>query len=448
MKKPAATHEFVTIGERSLAGTTDVTADAFRGAWSPGTLNQTFAKARQMAGLAEDKTGHWFIERAFKLMRAFYTDGFRLLGVTKAQRKWLDKHPGALPLMQRVAGDAFDELILQSNAIVLWMDETRDDDGLPSPSVLECEIVEKYARKFGVEQLSIRTAAGEPPDGLPARWADAIRVGRAMEVKKGMGDHYEAVTTGKSSSGLVRPSLGTALSLFAILELLNTADHSGAWEHGNLIRQVAKGHETRYGPRAGDKVNFLTKKEREYILKSLPKKRGAFDAVTNFDLTIAYKFLAAEFFDEKKYAGVLSQLRVWAGAVMELQDDKPSQYVLTQLKAEISFMRSRMAHLCERVFNHPDFFEGRKDRITVGWNPFSHLDAKFFIETLRAATGNGWMSPQTAQEALGLDGLRERANMKEAHAAAQEFTPPFEAKQGLLSDGRPPVNPGDTPTKP
>lgn len=440
--------EYAVFAERSMSQQT--TPEIFKGMWTPANLKATFTKAREMAGLDPTKPGHWFVERMFTLKQAFFAGGFRLMGVGSRLQKWLDKNPKAMPLMERVASDAFAEYLLQNNAIVTWMKET-SDEGIPAAAVLECEIVKSYKRAFGIPQLIVTAPqCSKPPEGLPDRWRRAMEMGSEMEFVEGNGDFYEAVNSGKSSSGLMRPSLGTALALFAILELLNTADNTGAWEHNNLIRHAKAGHETRYGPNAGSEKNFVKKKGAEAILKKL-KTRGAQDMVSNFDIEIAYKFLSAEFFDEKKYAGVMKLLRTWAGAVMELQDEKPSQFVLTQLREEIGLARSRVRDLLERTFNHPEFFEGKPkgEIIKVGWNPFSHMDGKFLIETLRYATGGGYMSPQTAQEVMGLDTILENARMLKAHEEPKKFTPPFEAKQGMASGdtgGRPQEKPNDTQT--
>ena len=81
-------------------------------------------------------------------------------------------------------------------------------------------------------------------------------------------------------------------------------------------------------------------------------------------------------------------------------------------------------------------------RLQVTFNPLTLATLKNIIAYMTAGLTNGIMSPQTARKRMGLVEAVENANMKAARANKDNYTPVFEAKQGLLQE---PENANDNP---
>jgi hypothetical protein len=249
-----------------------------------------------------------------------------------------------------------------------------------------------------------------------------------------------------------------------------------------VIRQVKKGHDIKTGNLAGMPMHFIKEKEAKAILHGLSNKAGAFDAVTNFDVDIKYPTLEIDpkYLDAKKYGGVMQQLLQWAGPIgllFKTEQGRALDDMIPILNAEMEHWREEVKGVVEQVINDPTFDPGAGEpapntsdaaatgaapaakgepptqgavddapdapyRLQVTFNPLTLATLKNIIAYMTAGLTNGIMSPQTARKRMGLVEAVENANMKAARASKDNYTPVFEAKQGLLQE---PENTNDNP---
>ena len=217
-------------------------------------------------------------------------------------------------------------------------------------------------------------------------------------------------------------------------------------------------------------MHFLKAAERDLILKGLSGKAGAYDIITNFNVTVKYPTLEVDpkFLDPKKFEGVMNRLMQWVGPLgllFKREQGRALDDIIPVLDAELDFHRGFVKDMLEEVFNDPAF-KGEADdggeiperranreiggpgepppgteegvplnaKITVSFSGLTLVTFKNLLNYITVGVTNGVMSPQTARTGLRLNEEQENANMVKAHATPANYTPVFEAKQGLLQD--------------
>lgn len=398
---------------------------------------------------------HWWIRTMMTLKMGFFFSGFRVVGANAKTREWLAKER-RFATLRTFAGDVAREHCGMSNAAVVWTDWAE------RPWIHDLENVVSHSTWAGSRKMTIAVPANgdKAPDSVPAHWKKVWRSGGDVVLDEAAGDHFCVSTEGRSDKGFTQPAVMTALALYCTLEFLNRADWTASFSHGNVIRQAKKGFLLPGGAanNEGAVERKMTAAARAKLLKSLKAKTGGQDWVTQHDLQIAFSFLTPEFFDPTKYDGVMRHLRTWAGAVSELQDDKPSNYVPMQMRAEAEAMREKVASLIEDVVNDSPLLnaKGRPagSALRVAWSPTQMWDGTTLVDMARFLSGQGAISQTTLREWFGLDNELEGDRLVAEIAKPDRYRPSFEAKQGMLTDkpggdGRPQTKPNESnSTKP
>lgn len=403
-----------------------------------------FKKARQL--MKEND----FLGGVHYLRLCYFSDGLRLgFEENEKMKKWRKKAAEAGLRVDRLDLDVWTEFLTCDNVIVFW--RKAEKNRFAMPVVLDCESC-AYSDALGVESLKVRPQKCKLSDAqkfaLGPRWSVALEAGKLIELDPAQGEHFKVLTWGKRGGGLGWPRLGQILDKLGLRELLEIADMGGAWESGDIYRQIKKGHAITSGDHAGDSTHFITAAQSEKIKKDNAGKRGPRVAVTNFDVNIEWKTFDPKFFDEKKYAAVAAKLRAWAGAPGMMYESGVSPMMMTAFATEGRKWRSMVGTFLTEILSDPTFNGGVKppDDLAVSWNPQSFLDTKMMLEWVRAGSSTGLISPQTARNALGVNNNEEGRLLKEAHADPESYRPVFEAKQGMLTGdgkgGRPSDRPG------
>ena len=397
---------------------------------------------------------HWWLRTVVRLKMAFFFSGLRVVGADDKTRTWLAAGRNArLKRLKKFAGDAARDWITTSSAVATWA------TWMKNPMLTKAESVRKYASFGGVEAMTITIGqqSGEAPASAHDGWKKKWETGGDVELDREQGDDWRVCTDERTGDGLAHPLVATALSLYAALEALNKADWTGSVLHGNIIRQLRKGFMLPGGAanNQGKVEKTYTAAELDRVVKAGSKKRGGQDWATNHDLEVLFQYLKPEFFDPKKYEGVERMLRTWAGAVAEMQDDKPSQYVITQLQGECKEAREDLGAFLSDVANDSPLLDAGQGRrpagsdIVVDWSPTACWDSKTLLEVCRMLIGQGAMSVTTMREWFALDDKLERERLKMELAKPDEYRPGFEPKQGMSTDntgGRPQQQASDTTT--
>jgi len=422
----------------------------------PGTINQYIAGWSLVAGeqpttqkvfekCRQERQRGGFVNMLLHFKQLVFTDGMRFAfgnEPTPAQEKWLARNESFL---FEVAEDFINEWLLCDNAAILW----KSSDGLPEVMIPDCEKL-TYSTVLGVESLKMKLPkmilTSKQKSELGDRYTKAVESGASIEWGDETVEHFVVRTRGKMGAGLHMPRLYSIFQELSAMELLRKGDWNAAWRAKDVIRQYKRGHEIKQGPLAGQPIHFLKTKQAEKIRKEMRNKEGVFDLVTNFDSFVEFAFLDPKVFDDVRTKGLMRRVREWAGPLALLlceANSTPSPEWMSLLQTEGLHERGIYKRTLDGVLNDPSFFRGSdkiKGRLSVEFNPNTFISLKLLLEKVRLAGGNAWASPQTAREELGYDNRVESTRMKAAGQNRESFTPPFEAKQGLVNDpqgGRP-----------
>lgn len=416
----------------------------FRTEWNPQSLHGMFCKCRSMLDHND------YVGGIHRVRLCYFSDGLRFDNKKKKVKKWVKQATAAGLQLSRLDLDIWNEFILCDSAIVFW--RTPADGRVAVPVVLDCEMCE-YSDALGFETLKVKPAkvktlsAGQKA-ALGPRWVEALQAGKTIELDPSLGENFKVLTWGKLGKGLIWPRLGQILDKLGTRELLEIADFGAAWESGDIYRHISKGYEIKQGLHAGEARNHITAPQSKAIQRDNKAKRGPRTAVTNFDVSIAWKFLDPKFFDAKKYEAVMAKLKTWGGpAALLYEAGQTSPQLMSAFAVEGRRARSMVGPFLSSILNDPTFHGDLEppEELKVIWNPQSFLDTKMMLEWVRAGSASGLISPQTCRHALGVDNDDECALMKEALADPTGYRPVFEAKQGLLAapaPGRPSDKPG------
>jgi len=440
----------------------------FRSAWKATSLPTVFKRVHELAKM--NHFVNWVVY--FKLL--LFMNGFEVLGARKENA----------PEYRRLTRDIFLESLICDNAAVIWVQQDEPEEGEPAALaraiVMNCGDV-RYDDSFGVPALTVkfrkRPLTPTQQDKLGKRYAKALAEGSELLLDEGEGEHFVVLSSEKLGNGLGMPRLRSVFDELSTLELACKGDWNAFWTMKDVIRQVKKGHDIKTGNLAGMPMHFIKEKEAKAILHGLSNKAGAFDAVTNFDVDIKYPTLEIDpkYLDAKKYGGVMQQLLQWAGPIgllFKTEQGRALDDMIPILNAEMEHWREEVKGVVEQVINDPTFDPGAGEpapntsdatargepldpvtavspkendglgRLQVTFNPLTLATLKNIIAYMTTGLTNGIMSPQTARKRMGLVEAVENANMKAARANKDNYTPVFEAKQGLLQE---PENTNDNP---
>lgn len=424
-----------------------INATYYERKYSPRTLQDQFELGTMLA----EKNP--FFAPVLKIKNQWFSDGVGLLGdyPNSGLEEWHNTVKDAGFNLSQMVRNVMIEYLSKNNVAAIWFKADAEAKVVPTLAIVDCEQA-TFTDAYGMETLKLKTVKNDQLDSATAarigpKWAAAIKEGKEVELSKAAGDLFRVMSDAKTGKGFKAPDIVQLTMEFGIMELLAVADWAGAYTHGNVIRIALKGHEIKQGDRAGLTDHFMTNPNQKKIREALKSKRGAFDLISNFDFSLLYSYLDPKFFDVVKYKATLEKMERWAGgAGVLLKGGEMKDGVMKSLQIEGGWIRKRVADFLEPILNSPTFWPAGMaptDRLKLGFNPNTFLDAKFLNDTMRLGHMQGWLSPQTARGFMGWDEARESANLKLAHAKPDQYSPAFQSHQG--ADSSPGGRPSDAP---
>lgn len=428
----------------------------FRAFWQRKKGSLQYKQARELA-----ETSDFFASMIY-LKNTFFNDDFNFGQSgqpTDKLSKWLKEQNYDF---DRVVNDAWLEWLTCDNVVAFWV-RADDQTELPVVTILDCEICD-YKNAFGAESLTIKVPKVTlknaemkrlSDNGLSERYLDALKKGEELTLDESQGEFFKVLTRAKLGKGLAPPRIGSVLTQLSTMELFGVGDWAAASQMKKVVRQIVKGHDIRNGPLAGQAIHFIKAKESKQIRDNLAKKDGAFDAVTNFDVGFKFPFIDPKYFDDAKFEGTLARLERWAGPLAIMLGDPTTVPMLVDFfETEGTHNRKLVGDFLASIFADENFIGDASppSDLVPQWNPDSFTTSKMMLETLRMGTSSGLMSHQTGRKRMGLNDKTEGDNMEAAGKKPKRYTPPFEAKQGIVSGeskgGRPPKGPTGEPADP
>lgn len=410
--------------------------------------SERFKQARELSESSD------FFGSVIYLKNLFFNDGFNFgERQNKPLLKWLR---GKNYDFARVADDVWQEWLICDNVVAFWI--ATKDEKLPIVTVLDCEMCE-YRNAFGIETLSVQLPKLGLTDadykrlkdkGLDERYIDALRTGKKLVLDESKGEFFKVLTRAKLGRGLGPPRVDSVLQQLSIMEVLGIGDWAWARQMSRAMRQFQKGHEIKQGPWSGQSMHFLKAAEASQIKKANAKKEGAYDSATNFDLNVKFPFPDPRVFDQKKYDGTLARLEFWAGPIgkLLLAISEQSPYAMDMFQAEGFAHRQKVGEFLRSIFMHESFIGTDRPSadLVPRWNPRSFTSIKNLTELARFGYTDGIVSPQTVREWLGVSDEEEGDRQEAASKKPKRYTPPFEAKQGMVAGGNRGGRPVETPS--
>ena len=393
-----------------------------------------------------DKRTNDFCDFVTRTKLQFFNAGFEIWTPTKKEQtqRFID-NAGNYPFAD-LARDTWKEYLTCSNIVAFWMDKAKATqpqliDGMPRVTILNADDVE-FHNEFGIESVKIhlksRTLTAAEKAALGPRYARAIEQGKMLELDRALGENWKVLSTAKLGNGFGMPRWRAVFDDLAARDLLKIGDWNGAWARKHLVRHGKKGHLIQHGALAGMPEYFYNPKFGDKLVKKLQSATGFMELVTNFDLLFEYVYLNPDFFDPKVYKGIEDRLTKWAGACMlMLREGNPNPNLSKIFQAEGLAERELIGRFLEGILNDPTFRPKGQPRgmedLQVRWDEWVFFNQDELRQMITFGIQNGIMSPQSVQRAMRLDSDEQMALMTEAIKKRDQFTPVFEAKQGMAA---------------
>lgn len=345
---------------------------------------------------------------------------------------------------RQMINDMWLEWLVCENAVAVWVQSGDNESGaIPFVHIVDCEGV-KYRNDFGHEFLYFkfqpRALTPEQKQEMPSRIVEALEQGKEIRWGEQADEKFKVLTQNKAGNGLAKPRLWANFQDLGIHNLLTNGDWNAAMTAKDVIRQIKKGHEITGGAMAGLPTHFMRAEDRDQINKAMQDKTGAFDAVTNFDVEFAFPKFDFEFFAADKYIAVKERLVEWGGPLGQIfvahastKGSDNIEHLLLLLQAEMETHRELIGGFFRSIVTQPGF-EACADFLP-DWSPITLIPFNALLKFCLDAQGQGLMSSITARGYLRLDNEKEKANLRIEHATPEDYSPAFEASQGLTKAG-------------
>lgn len=435
-----------------MASGMPLSAENIRSAGIPFTRGKTMLDAQKFRvnwyGLDRRSLGkiarlvverNWFAATVHKINKGLYGSGFRF--ADPAAATWAPDYP-----FKQVHDDMLEEWLVSDAVIAFW----RVDAEVGTLPVIEIPDVDEveYSVLGGVPRIEVtvpRNAKIDPKlkATLGDKMWDCIFSGKKLVIVKGdssSGYDFAVMKGGKSSKPIQAPAITSILDDLDYIEAVRVGDWNGAWSRREIIRHTKKGFGVSSGPNAGTTRNNAKYAEIQAILKAMKNILGKADVATNFDQEIAWLTFPKDFFSSAMLDAALQRLIFWGGlaAVLLLKTDSQitglSGFLTDRIRSQVETFREDFRPFIASIFNSPSFTKNFPDApdLTPAWSVKQLYTGDALIKLTTMYSTYGVVAPQTIREMVGVDDARESARMKLAHARREDFTPPYEPRQGLL----------------
>lgn len=447
-----------------LASGVQITPDSIRSAGIPFVRGKTMLDAQKFRvnwyGLERRALGrlarlvierNWFASTVHKINKGLYGSGFRFRD--PAAQAWAAD--GSYPF-KRLHDDLLEEWLVSDAVVAFWRTDA-EPGTLPIIEVPDMEDVE-YAVVGGVPRIEVSVARNPKlTEGMKTvlgeRMWDCVRTGRRLVIEKGNGNSgfdFAIMKAGKSGKPLQAPAITSILDDLDYIEAVRVGDWNGAWSRREIIRHTKKGFGVSSGPNAGTARGNAKYAEIQAILRAMKNILGKTDVATNFDQEIAWLTFPKDFFAAEMLEAAHQRLIFWGGlaAILLLKTDSQitglSGFLTDRIRVQVESFREDFAGFLAAVFNAPSFRQNFPDApdLTPAWSVKQLYTGDALIRLATMLSTYAIVSPQSVREMFGVSDELESARLRDAHARREDFTPPYEPRQGLLPQQFPEAYPG------
>lgn len=400
------------------------------------------------------------------LRQAFLDHGRRLEPVRAEDRPklqaWLAGPAGGRrttgqTVVDRLVNDVVREWIQQDNAVVSWMEHSRQ------PYLLLPEDAD-YHNRGGAEKLFWR-------HGLGTSEVDALVkavMGTAEDKRKvrqryekelleienaewndrfpDLADYYAVATRQRWGAGLAGPRLGGLVLALEQYRSMELGEASYAWAGRRVSRQHKAGYGIKSGEAAGAAFAQAPGDWAKKVKEQHVGKQGFYEYASNWDQEQLLHWLDIKNFAGEKWLTVVERALHWAGPLGSILLGKGQQLGdLWQLfAAEIQQDRAQLAGLLAEVIGE---FAGVP--VSLVWGDECFVNPRLFAELLKQGHASGAVSNRTLVQHLGksLDDelARKKLELQLERETPGVLKPIYDAAHGedaaAGSGGRPPGSP-------
>lgn len=403
---------------------------------------------------------NWFFTEYLKTHGSQVMQGFQAHGTGASAASAL-----ALGRVRSVARALARELVLCSNAVLLWRSKRRDGVmQFPGIQVMNGGAVRRIETSYGIEELEIELPFRKLPTSQKEReefiaqvrknygdaYADAIRDRKdCVTLRQGQDDwNFYLVTAGALGSGRCRPALQSVLEDLELVALLSLADWTGAFMHKDIVRYAKKGVIVTSGNRAGQILHLWTtgaKGLKQKVLEFFEKLKGGADLTVSADTELGHFTFDPSFFSAEKFEGAMRRLAVQAGALAPylLSGSSRDAGLITQVSmnhrpwiAEIRAMVEEGLRAAFGSITWQGDFEKEVGSLRFCWDQSAAMPPDAAFNHAQMLWNNGAMSTQTLRESWGgLDHEEESRRMVEEGSEENRdgVSRIFESRQGIAS---------------
>ena len=428
-----------------VRGKTMLDAQKFRVNWY-GCERRTLGK---IARLVCER--NWFASSVLKINKGLYGSGFRF--ADPAAQAWAAT--GSYPF-KKLHDDLLEEWLVSDAVVAFW--RTDSDPGvLPFIEVPDLESVD-YSTIGGVPRIEVTVVRNPKIDPalrsvIGDKMWDSIHTGKRLVIVKddpSSGYDFAVMKSGKSSRPIQAPSITSILDDLDFVEAVRVGDWNGAWSRREIIRHTKKGFGVSSGPNAGTARGNAKYAEIQAILKQMRNILGKTDVATNFDQNIEWLTFPKDFFEPAMLDAALQRLLFWGGlaAILLLKTDSQitglSGFLTDRVRSQVESFRSDFSSFLSEIFNSPSFKKNFPDApdLTPAWSVKQLYTGEALVKLSTFFSTYATVSPQTIREMFGVSDALESARLQNAHTRPDDFTPPYEPRQGLLPQQFPEAYPG------
>ncbi len=430
--QPSGVNRAVWLGGRGRL--TMVDEQKFRNNYQRASLKEQMSLCRRVvkySGLLRPIVG---------MRAASFGSGFQLLSGRKSAPE-----VKSFATMMRAA---MYESLVTSNVVALW----RKGEVNPPISILNTEQA-AYSSVGGIEKLTLSIAmdplvanernqlvADAYRRNLGEKMYKAYREGGNVTITRGFDDEWDfrVLTDGKWQGCFEVPELVGLLDTIDFLELMGVGDWNLANFRKDVIRTIKKGYKGTGSGGLANEVN-MTDPERTQLGEGFSTVKGNVNIAMNHDVDLGYLLMPSDAFDPKQTKNAIDRLLLYGGieAVVMLgsfsQQNGAAPSLMRNHRTAALDKRGCLEEFCESILEAREFAPLVTKTHKIDWS----VKSLYSIEEIMAmvsGTADGIASPQTRRGWLDLDDGEESRLMQDANKRKEDFTPPFEGKQGLLGD--------------
>lgn len=438
-------HEGMGLGGHSApfmplnGGFSLIDRQRYRNNWSKQPRRSQIRACRHYASY------NWFMSAILRLRAASHGAGFRVVD------EEVDYDLGAL------VEDIVGEDLVSSNVVCLW----RKGEEKPTITVLDAERCE-YRAVGGLERITLQCSVDKAMaadrdneatyrEALGGRMYEAVCNGRSITIIRSKDSDWNFVYmgNGKRSGEFVTPHMLPILDSLDFLELMGVGDWNLAWFRKDVIRGIRKGYAVTQGQNAGLNSVNLTEPDVKQIGEGFSKVNGASTIPMNHDMDPFYLTVDPANFKPESVKTAMDKVMLYGGieGVVLLgnfsQQNGAAPSLMRNARTEAFARRARIERLLRTILAENEFsgVVGDPEATVFGWS----VKSLYSIEELNALSNGlapGIGSPQTRRGLYDLDDKHETNLLREAHKNRADYTPAFEAGQGMV----PLVFPDEFPT--